>query len=660
MRRRLIGIALAGTLCSCASAPEDTSPAPTVIAHVTVIPMDRQGVLADHSVLIRGDRIVSVGPAASIAIPASARHVDGRGKFLVPGLADMHAHDIEPPDLEMYVAAGVTQLRILAANPTAMALRDGKVGGDVLQPSVYVEGFLTDGSPPSWPFAQIAKDPESITSVVKLHQQLRLPSIKAYGRLTRASYDALVSQGHAAGLHIVGHVPKDVGLEHALASGQKSIEHLFGYEPWLADETRMTEIATRTQAAGAWNVPNLVLREHDATANDVESISRIPGIRYAHPAVVSAWRLSAGDRSEEEKAALARNVIARRAMVRALDRAGAHLLIGTDTGNPFVVPGFAVSDEIVMFVEAGVSPWAALRAATSGAAEYLGLTEEMGSIAPGRRADLLLVSGNPLDDITNLRRREGVMLRGVWHSASDLNARLERRAASFAAAKSQFDGIPSPTLDGTRELTARFEMRNGGILANEQRLFIFKRADGTRVALAELKAGDMTGMARESVGLAEGGGSYRLEYPGGILMGLLGVLEASREAGHLRVTVRPPFGAGIERSLAVQDGAFLHGATLAPDVVLYERLGKLAVGERVDLSIAFVMPSLDPSLDQWRLRAQRTPDSTREVLSRNIVVRNYRLELVLGSERVPGSLVLDADSHLVEQRLGSQHTIRIE
>ena len=535
--------------------------------------MDRPGVLADHSVLISGDRIVSVAPAASIAIPSSARRVDGRGKFLVPGLADMHAHDIEPPDLEMYVAAGVTQLRILAANPTAIALRDGKVGGHVLQPSVYVEGFLTDGSPPTYPFAQIAKDPASVTDVVKLHQQLRLPSIKAYGRLTRASYDALVSQGHAAGLHIVGHVPKDVGLEHALASGQRSIEHLFGYEPWLADEARMTEIATRTQSAGAWNVPTLVLVEHDASANDVGSIGRIPGIRYVQPALVAAWRVNTVGRSEERNAALARNVIARRAMVRALDRAGAHLLIGTDTGNPFVVPGFAVTDEIVMFVESGVSPWAALRAATSGAAEYLGLTQEIGTIAAGRRADLLLVSGNPLDDITNLRRREGVMLRGVWHPAADLDARLGRRAASYATAKSQFDGIPAPAFDGTRELTARFEMRNGGIPANEQRLFIFKRADGTRVALAELKAGDMTGMTREMVGLGEGG-SYHLEYPGGILMGLLGVLEASREAGHLRVTVRPPFGAAIERSLAVHAGAFFNGATLAPDVVLYRATGQ--------------------------------------------------------------------------------------
>jgi imidazolonepropionase-like amidohydrolase len=146
VRRAFIGIALAA-VCSCTSTPE-VSQATTVIEHVTVIPMDRPGLLVDHSVLISGDRIVSVAPAAGMAIPASATRVNGRGKFLVPGLADMHAHDIEPTDLELYAAAGVTQLRVLAANPLAIALRDERAGGDVFRPSVYVEGLLTDGSPP--------------------------------------------------------------------------------------------------------------------------------------------------------------------------------------------------------------------------------------------------------------------------------------------------------------------------------------------------------------------------------------------------------------------------------------------------------------------------------------------------------------------------------
>jgi imidazolonepropionase-like amidohydrolase len=659
-RLRFAPIALAFTFGSCTSAPEVSPHAVTVIEHVTVIPMDRPGALDDHSVLIDGDRIVSVAPAANIAIPASARRVNGRGKFLVPGLADMHAHDIEPHDLELYAAAGVTQLRVLAANPAAIALRDEHAGGDVFRPSVYVEGLLTDGTPPSYPFAQVVKDAAGVTALVKLHQQLRLPSIKAYGRLTPAVYDALVTQGHAAGLHIVGHVPRAVGLEHVLDSGQRSIEHLFGYEPWLTDETRMAAIAAHTESAGAWNCPTLVLREHGPIADNLDAINLLPGMRYVEPAKIAAWQADTGGMSADDKAARARDITARHAMVRALDRAGARLLVGTDTGNPFVVPGFSVIDEIVLFVQSGVSPWAALRAATSAPAEYLGQSQEMGAILPGHRADLLLLAGNPLDDINNLRRREGVMLRGVWYPAEDLDDRLKRRAALVAAAKSQFDGIAAPVLEGTRELTARFEMRNGGILVHEQRLFIVKRPDGTRMAIAELKQGDMTGVTRVWVEIGDGGRSFRHEQPGGILTVLVGVFEARRETGVLRVMVRPPYGAVVERSLAMEDSALLGGDTLAPDVLIHERLGKLGIGQRVELSIARVIPSLDPAVDEWRLRALRQPDGTRTVAGRDAVVRRYELEAIFGSERVPGSLVLDTNNQLVEQQLGSQRTIRIE
>ncbi len=134
-------------------------PGATVIEHVSVIPMDRRGVLHDHSVVISGDRIVSVAPANQVTPAPTSRRIDGRGKFLVPGLADMHAHTIEAADLELYAAVGVTQLRILAATPIAIALRDETPDGSVLRPSMYVEGLLTDGDPPIWPFSRIVVTP---------------------------------------------------------------------------------------------------------------------------------------------------------------------------------------------------------------------------------------------------------------------------------------------------------------------------------------------------------------------------------------------------------------------------------------------------------------------------------------------------------------------
>jgi hypothetical protein len=667
--------------------PIDVPEGATVIEHVAVVPMDRPGLLPDHTVVVSGDRIVAVAPADRVAPSASTRRVDGRGKFLVPGLADMHAHAIAPEDLELYAAAGVTQLRVLAASPVAVALRDEKVGGEALRPMLYVEGLLTDGDPPSWPFARVVSDVADVAREVALHKEMRLPSIKVYTRLTRDVYDAFAAQGRAAGLGLVGHVPDAVGLEHALASGQRSIEHLWGYERWLAsstaagarpssavpsgvlgriaafehaDEARMPEIARRTREAGTWNCATLVLNERMAMRDDVEALRAVTGLRYVPPETVAAWQLSRGRGSPERSAALRRSIPKRRALLRALHEQGAGLLVGTDSGNPWIVPGFSVVDEIALFVEAGLPPWEALRAATSAAAHYLGQGEESGTVVVGRRADLLLVDANPLERAENLRRREGVMLRGAWHPASELDARLEERVARYGTGRSHFEGVAPPAVDGRREISARFENWNGDVRAGEQRLVIDERADGTRRAIAELAEGGTSGVLRVEVELGGSGRGYRQEYVGGALMALVGVLETRHDGAGLRVTVRTPLGDALERELAAPAGAFLGGETLAPDVLLHDRLGQLGIGERAEVEVVSVRPGLAPRLDSWRIRARREPDSARKLGEREAQVRAYAIDLVLGSQTVPGTLTLDSEGHLLEQTLGSQRTVRIE
>lgn len=440
---------------------QQPSAAPVAFVDVTVIPMDRERVLERQTVIVRDGRIAAVGPVANTQVPAGAVRVDGRGKYLIPGLAEMHAHipganasEQAMRDLMyLYVANGVTTIRGMLGAPNQLELRKKTASGELLGPTIFVGAPSLNG--------QSAASPSVAQVLVREHKAAGYDLLKLHPGLTRAAYDAIAEAAREADITFAGHISQGVGLEHTLATRQSTIDHLDGYlEASLpdsirtgmedgsvpfgvavrsVDDAKLRDLARRTREAGVWNVPTAYLWESFFSAEPPEEMARRPEMKYAAPQQIAAWGNQKRNRMQQDAQnnvtpADARAYLdARRRILKALGDAGAPLLMGTDSPQMFNVPGFALHRELALMVEAGLTPYQVLESGTRNVATYaaqdLKLDGRFGTVAVGNRADLMLLDGNPLADIANVARRSGVMVRGRWLPASELQAGLDAIAA---------------------------------------------------------------------------------------------------------------------------------------------------------------------------------------------------------------------------------------
>ncbi|HEY0482376.1 MAG TPA: amidohydrolase family protein [Kofleriaceae bacterium] len=434
------------------------APGDLVITDVSVVPMASDGVLPHHTVVVRGDRIIAVAPSASLPVPAGTTAIDGTGKWLMPGLADMHVHAFRDDDLTLFLAAGVTTIRNMFGSEQHLAWRSDIAHGTRLGPTIVTAGPIIDGDPPVWPGSTVLVDPADADKVVAAQKAAGYDFLKSYSRLSRPAYEALAAAGKRAGMAVAGHVPEAVGLDGALAAHQRSIEHLDGYllamvaegvplpesrparlRATLAalDPSRLPGAVARTLAAGTWNCPTLVVLDRFAALDDVAALRRrVAWLDKVPPAIVAMWDPKQDFRLQSytaEDFQTLRAANAQRARVfAALAAANAPILVGTDTGNPFVIPGAALHEEIELMVAAGMPRPRVLRAATADAARYLGAPHEAGVVEVGARADLVLVATDPLTAPLPAVP-DGVLVRGRWLPRADLEARLAditRRAAA--------------------------------------------------------------------------------------------------------------------------------------------------------------------------------------------------------------------------------------
>lgn len=436
-----------------ASQPGDT----TVFLHVDVIPMDQERILPDQAVIVEDGRITAVRPSAQAELPEGASTIDGRGKYLMPGLADMHVHPDRPDQLLLFIANGVTTIRNMHGGPRYLEWKQKIADGELLAPLVYTTGPLIDAAPGRVPGSARVDTPEEARRVVLDQKEAGYDYIKVLSGLSQETYDAVMDEAARQGLQVVGHVPPAVGLDHAVRSGQLSIEHMDGiaqsaveddfpledptdrwayYEAWKhVDADKIADVAEVLAAQGTWVCPTLVSMQSDPMPDEIEEMLRRPEIRFVWPETVDYWRNTALPADFVQ--VLRDGIEGRMLTLRMLHEAGVRLVLGTDSTAGFVLHGFGTLRELEILVEAGLTPYEALEMATRNAAEMVGASEEFGTIARGRRADLILLEANPLDDVSNVAKRSGVMVRGRWYEQTELEAELDALAEKYEKETSQ-------------------------------------------------------------------------------------------------------------------------------------------------------------------------------------------------------------------------------
>jgi hypothetical protein len=419
------------------------------------------GVRRGQTVLIQGDRILDAGPAQRVPTPHAATVIDGEGRYLIPGLADMHTHatGIDDTDPELYAVNGITTTRQMSASAEARAWQQQIAAGDRLGPQWSIGSKIIDGSPSLWdgldPDGSVhlsVADPGQARAAVRQQQAAGAAFIKTYTRLTRESFLAIADESARVGLPFLGHVPDFVQLTEASDRGMRTVEHLFeiwydtsaeedrlrrgvtsvpiaggDYNGWFNrmqpyeyaaartyDRRKAERVFGRIARNGTFVTPTLVLHE----TNDMpERIDRHdPRFRYFSADMIGYWdwaldSLYLPGRTPAQ-IAQSRELFERRLGLTAdLAAAGVRLMTGTDLGTTYLMPGFSLHDELALFVRAGLEPIQALAAATLHPARYLG-RHDQGVIARGAVADLVLLDADPLHDIRNTTRINSVFVRG--------------------------------------------------------------------------------------------------------------------------------------------------------------------------------------------------------------------------------------------------------
>ncbi|HYZ86274.1 MAG TPA: amidohydrolase family protein [Bryobacteraceae bacterium] len=395
------------------------------IENVSVLPMDRERVLDQQTVLVKDNRIVEIGGAGRVKVPADATRIDGKGKFLIPGIAEMHGHLLpaqasaqEVDDvLFLYLANGVTLVRVMLGGPHSVTLRDEVASGKRLGPTLIVAGPALSG--------QSAPDPETAMRMVREQKQGGFNHIKVQEGLKRDTYDALAKTAKENSIPFAGHIPADVGVWHAVESGQSTIDHLDDYvEAIEKKEQNIPKLVSTLKKANVYSVPTMALWETFWLVQPMDQLRSRSELQYMPAALVNNWAASIEKRRSTFQPEEGKELIAlRNKILKALSDGGAPIIFGTDSPQLFSVPGFSIHREMDAMKRAGLTNYQILASATRSPAEYY-KTRDFGTVAPGRRADLLLLDANPLQDLANTQKVAGVMVRGQWIPKEQIQTKL--------------------------------------------------------------------------------------------------------------------------------------------------------------------------------------------------------------------------------------------
>ncbi len=463
------------TLLALAPAAVSEAPPPVAIVHVGVIDTKGGPTRTGRTVVVSGGKVALVVPDEAYS-PGSpdAKVIDGRGKFLIPGLWDMHVHATRPESLKLDIANGVTGVRVMWGNPAMAgfpiphtAWKRQIEAGQMVGPRLVLASNILDGPKPIWPGTVALKDEAEARKAVRAAKASGAEFVKVYSLLAPEVFRAIADECKAQGIPFAGHIPTLVSAREASELGQRSMEHLYGVfascspreeemlrarraildesqGEWVAarpklalvdaqlrdsyrDETAEAFFA-RLKANETHQCPTLTVLRAIGSLDDPKFIDD-PRIKYIDPFTRLYWNPKSDFRlrsmKPEDFAAQRKSFGRSLELVGKLNRAGVPILAGTDEGNPYVFPGSGLHDELGLLVKAGMTPLQALQSATIGPARFLRREEVSGTVEAGKEADLVLLDADPLADIANTTRIHAVFARGKLLDRPALDALLK-------------------------------------------------------------------------------------------------------------------------------------------------------------------------------------------------------------------------------------------
>lgn len=458
----LVALCLLAAGCRGAAAPESAAPGATfALVGVDVVPLDRETVLTDQTVVVADGRVVALGAAGEVAVPRGASRIDGRGRWLMPGLTDLHVHQERPEELLFFLANGVTTVLNLSGSPEHLELRSRLARGAELGPRLFTSGPIVVGDD---------LDADNAVRRVEEVAAAGYDCMKIYANWTEEAFLAVADACERLGLPLMGHAPRNLPLTTVLRDGREQIVHLEELvyttpelQTWL-DRYRAGEpprpedapgralaepvrrLARGVVASGLWVIPTEIVIDNYALRATPEGRARLaarPYLRYLDPVLRRMWE--AADQSHR-RIRNEQQMELQHFMLEIFREEGVPLAVGTDAGveqDLNVMPGWSLHEELAILTGLGFTPYEALRQATVAAAAFLGLPGE-GIVAEGARADLLLLDANPLEDPGAARRPAAVVAGGRWLGRAELEQRLseveegfvplERQIARFDAA----------------------------------------------------------------------------------------------------------------------------------------------------------------------------------------------------------------------------------
>jgi imidazolonepropionase-like amidohydrolase len=428
---------------------EQFKPKTYIIQNVSVLTMKDSELIKNQSVLIENGIIQKIGTDIQ---NQNATIIDGTGKFLMPGLTDMHVHlfdrrpgDRQPHPLKntwmmLLLINGVTSVRDMCGEPGKLQLRDKIRRNEILAPNLYQSGPIINGVKDNSGLFAYASSPEQGREIVIGQKKLGYDFIKVYDGLTKEVYEAIADEAQKQGMLVDGHLPDQITLEDAIKSKHNSVEHLTGYFEWRDHQVSISapdNYAPLTANSGLWNCPTIYNHYMQGSRNGVsEMFSYAETSGLVPSAWTEMWKKRISNNSKETMEIVDKfgesNFETLKKIVLNLYNSKAKLIAGTDAGNlPLLIPGYSLHQELKIMSEIGIPNYEVLKMTTINAALAMNKETEFGTIEVGKRADLLLLNSNPLDKIENLQDKNGLMVRGIWLSEEEIKKLTDKVKLAF-------------------------------------------------------------------------------------------------------------------------------------------------------------------------------------------------------------------------------------